>query len=103
MANQQRPQDTERTQSAGTAGRGSMGQDPSMNRSTPGVDRDSRDQKLSSQGSAQRPAGSQSRTDLEEDDESLEGGGYSKGTHEADADVERSPDSSTSSTRKINR
>ena len=69
--------------------------------------RDQRDQKQqfgSQAGSTQRPMGGQSRTDLGEDEESLEPvEHYSKGADDADADIERPSDSSTSTTRKINR
>jgi hypothetical protein len=48
--------------------------------------------------------GSQSKTESNEDEESLEPvEHYSKGEDETDADIERPSDSSTSTTRKINR
>jgi hypothetical protein len=96
MANQQTPKGSQDTNAQHSAGKtGATGQ------------RDQRNEKQqfgSQAGSTQRPMGSQSKTESNEDEESLEPvEHYSKGEDETDADIERPSDSSTSSTRKINR
>ena len=93
MATQQTPkgpQDNKAQHSAGKAG---------------ATDQRNEKQQFGSQaGATQRPMGSQSKTELNEDEESLEPvEHYSKGEDETDADIERPSDSSTSTTRKINR